>query len=513
MTRVLEIRGAQLARNIALNFLGQIVPILVGIAIIPYLVRGLGADRFGVLSLAWVLLGYISFFDLGLGRAITKFVAECLGGREPERLPSLVWTSVGLQLLFGMVGAVLVGAATPLLVDKLLKIPPVLVGETKRTFFILAASLPVVLATNGFRGVLEAGQRFDLVNYVKVPANVSVFILPAIALPFGLKLPGIVLLLVLARVCTLLAYLAFCSLTFPALAGRFPFDRKLLGELVSYGGWVTVSNIVNPLLVYGDRLFVAGLLSTAALTYYAVPFEVVTRLWIVASGLAAALFPAFSTLEATGSRDRLELLCARSLKYLLLVLGPAVLLTVAFARDILTIWLGPDFAAKSTVAMQVLAVGVLLNSLTYVPYSLLQALNRPDVVAEVFVLELPGYAALLWFLISRFGLPGAASAWCIRVGIEAALFLIVARRLLALSPRVWVDSGVLRSIVALLVLFGSALPASTLSDWPLLARFTPAAACVGLFTWVAWRYLLDDIDRRPVRTIMGTLLSFLKAAN
>jgi len=513
LSKVLEIRATELARNTALNFVGQVVPILVGVATIPYLVRGLGADRFGVLSLAWVVLGYISLFDLGLGRATTKFVAECLGGQDQERLPSLVWTSVGLQLLFGMIGTVLVGAATPLLVDKLLKIPPALMGETKRTFFILAASLPIVLATNGFRGVLEAGQHFDLVNYVKLPANVSVFLLPAVALPFGLKLPGIVLLLVLARVGALLAYLTFCLKRFPALAGKFPLERKLLGVLISYGGWVTVSNIVNPLLVYGDRFFVGALLSTAALTYYSVPFEVVTRIWIVAQGLAAALFPAFSTLEATGSRDKLESLYARSFKYLLIVLGPVVLFAVAFAGDILNIWLGPDFAARSTFLMQVLAVGVLLNSLTHLPYSLLQALDRPDTVAGLFVLELPCYAALLWFSISRFGLPGAAVAWSVRVGIEAILFLIVARELLALSPGVWADGGILKSLFAVAVLFGTALPASTLSGWPLPARFAAATACAGIFAWVAWRYLLDDTDRRPVRTIIRALVAPAKRAN
>ena len=194
-----EVRGGLLARNTALNLLGQVLPLAVGFVTIPYVIRGLGTDRFGVLALAWLLLGYFGLFDLGLGRATTKFVAECLGRGELDRLPQLVWTSLGSQVAFGLLGGLIVSALTPLLVTRILRIPPALIVETRSTFFLLAAALPLVLAMNALRGVLEAVQRFDLVNYVKVPASISVFLLPAIALTFGLRLPGIVLLLVMAR--------------------------------------------------------------------------------------------------------------------------------------------------------------------------------------------------------------------------------------------------------------------------------------------------------------------------
>lgn len=82
MESPLEIQSGLLARNTAMNLVGQVIPLLVGLATIPYVVRGLGADGFGILSIAWVLLGYFSLFDLGLGRATIKFVAEVLFGRE-----------------------------------------------------------------------------------------------------------------------------------------------------------------------------------------------------------------------------------------------------------------------------------------------------------------------------------------------------------------------------------------------------------------------------------------------
>lgn len=82
MESPLEIHGVLLARNTLLNLVGHLVPLLAGLATIPYVVRGLGNDGFGILSIAWALLGYFGLFDPGRGRATTKFVVVVLFGRE-----------------------------------------------------------------------------------------------------------------------------------------------------------------------------------------------------------------------------------------------------------------------------------------------------------------------------------------------------------------------------------------------------------------------------------------------
>ena len=89
--------GRLLAHNTFLNFPGQVLPLLVGMITIPFIIRGLGTERFGLLSLAWVVLGYFTIFDLGLGWATTKFVAEALGKGKEDQLPRLVWMAVTVQ--------------------------------------------------------------------------------------------------------------------------------------------------------------------------------------------------------------------------------------------------------------------------------------------------------------------------------------------------------------------------------------------------------------------------------
>jgi O-antigen/teichoic acid export membrane protein len=504
---MLRIGGRFLARNTALNFIGQAVPLLVGVATIPYVIRGLDTERFGVLSIAWVLLGYLGVFDLGLGRATTKFVAECLGRGEIGRLPGWIWSSLAFQILFGIGGAALVGALTPFVVERVLKIPPSLLGETKTTFFILAASLPVVLAANAVRGVLEAAQRFDLVNYVKVPCNVSVFLIPAIAVPFGIRLPGIVSLLVLARLSAGTVYLVLCCRVFPVLRGSLSFNSKLLRPLAAYGGWVTVANVVGSFLVYSDRFMIGTLLSVAAVTYYTAPYEAIARLSIISSSLAATLFPAFTSIGASvENRMGLGKVYARSVKWLLLTMGPLMALVVAFAAPILRLWLGADFARQSTLVLQILAVGVLINSLAFVPFSLLQALNRPDVTAKFYLVEFPLYGVLLWVLISHLGIAGAALAWTLRGAVDAGLLFGACRRLQFVSPSVLGENGLWRSIAGVCA-FAVPLLLTRLTGATLLTQAALAVLLVLLFGVGAWSFVLDIGDRKFLTSAAGQVVA------
>src|SRR5260370_39762645 len=113
------VRGHLLARNVVWNLIGNGAPLIVAVFSIPILIRGLGKDRFGVLTLAWALIGYASLFDLGLGGALTQLVAKKLGAGEEREIPSLAWTSLLLMLLLGLSGAAVVVLASPWLAHPL----------------------------------------------------------------------------------------------------------------------------------------------------------------------------------------------------------------------------------------------------------------------------------------------------------------------------------------------------------------------------------------------------------
>ena len=494
MKNTLEIRGSLLVRNTALNFMGRIIPLAIAVVTVPYIIRGLGVERFGILSLAWVILGYFSLFDLGLGRATTKFVAEQLGKGEIEKIPKIIWTSLIIQTVIGVVGGIILALITPLLVEKVLRIPFHLINEAIPIFYILSLSVPIVICSRNLMGVLEAGQRFDLINVIQIPSSSLSLLIPAIGIIIGLRLPGIVLVLAITWVLSTLVYFLLCLTVFPPLRQGITIDAKLFRPLFAFGGWVTLSNVLIPILLYLDRFLIGAIVSIGAVAYYTAPYQAVSQLVIVPAVLAVTLFPAFSGLSKVNGKD-LERLYARSLKYIVLILGPIVVITVLFARDILQIWLGTDFALNSTYVFQILALGMLLNALAQMPANLLDGVGRPDIRAKVFLSYVLLYIGCLWLLVSKHGIEGAAVAWTFRAGLELFLFFEASRRLTHISLGVFVSNGLLRGVVVYVGFVMIAFLSFILTKGILVQSLVTLTALI-LFALVAWRYTLDEVEKR-----------------
>ena len=399
---------------------------LAAVFAIPLLVGHLGTERFGILSLIWMAIGYFSVFDLGLGRALTQLVASKLGTTAEAELPPLVWTALYLMALCGLLGMVIMLLLARPLVEHLLKVPPAMQSETVDAILVLALSLPVVVLTSALRGIMEATQDFALVNALRVPLGVATFVGPLLVLPFSTSLVAVTLVLLLVRVVALVAHWRLSLRVLPALRRQAPWRRDAAAALIGFGGWMTVTNLVGPAMVYLDRFLIGGLVSMTAVAYYVAPYELVTKLLIYPAAVSSALFPAF----AAGARgtDR-GLLYRRGIKLIFMVLLPATLLIALLARQILDFWLGTAFAAEGERILQLLAAGVFINALAFVPFALIQSAGRPDLTAKLHLLELPFYALAILALVAWAGVVGVALAWTLRVLVDALAMSLLAAKL------------------------------------------------------------------------------------
>jgi O-antigen/teichoic acid export membrane protein len=479
--------GRLLARNTVWNLFGSAAPMIVALVCIPILIRGLGKERFGILTLAWALIGYASLFDLGLGRALTQLVAQKLGTGEERQIPSLAWTSLLLMLLLGIVGSAIVFLMSPWLAHSALNVTNGLESETLQSFRLLGLSIPFVITTAGLRGLLEAHQRFGLLSALRIPMGVYTFAGPLAVLPFSKSVVPVVAALVAGRIAAWIAHLLLCFKLLPEFRRSIVWERSVVSPLLRFGGWMTVTNVIGPLMVTLDRFLIGALVSVTAVAYYATPYEVVTKFWLLPGALMGVMFPAFSTGFAQ-DRERTAILFGRSLKSLFLLLFPAMLCTVALAQEGLKLWLGPEMAQHSFRVLQWLAVGVFINSLAHVPFVFLQGVGRPDLTATLHLIELPLYLGVLWWLVGRLGIEGAAIAWTGRVMVDALFLFGLAKRYLP-------DKGAIRLQTALVL--GATLlilALAALVEGPFIkgAFLLGATLC---FVLVMWFRILTPEDR------------------
>lgn len=414
-----------LVGNTLWNLAGTFLPLLVGLAVIPPLLHALGIERFGLLSLIWMLTGYLGLLDLGLGRALTKLVAEAAGHARRDDLPRAVWTGLGLMSGFGAIGALALALAAEPLARRLLNIPAPLQAEAVGAIGFLAVSIPVAIATTGLRGVMEGLHLFRLANLIRVPLAALTFLAP---LAVAVVTPDLALVsasLLGVRLVGLAAHWIACLWALPALAQPRRPDRALFRLLLGFGGWLTVTNVVGPLMTYLDRFVIGALFDLAAVAYYTTPYELVTKLLLVPFALTAVLFPTFSRALAQRSEASAPLM-VRSIAAVFVVILPIVMFGVAYAREGLGLWLGEEFASHSFRVGQWLAAGVLMNSMAQIPFTFVQGAGRPDWIAKLHLLELPFYFLALWWALDAAGIVGAAIAWTVRVSVDAVALLWMA---------------------------------------------------------------------------------------
>lgn len=493
-----EIRDSLLAQNTLLNFIAQAVPLFVGLVTIPFIVRGLGIERFGLFSLALVVLGYFTIFDLGLGQATTKFVAETFGKGEITEIPCLVWTAVISQAILGIIGALVLFGITPLLAERILNIPNELIEEAKTTFYLLALSVPAILISASFRGVLEAMQRFDLVNAIKIPTSTSIFLLPLLGLMWGFRLPGIVALIFGTRILALFVFLILAIYLRPELK-KWSASFTLFPQLFFFGGCVTIARSVGAILAYSDRFLIGSIFSMSAVAYYTTPFEAVTKLWIIPASFVITLFPAFSYFTGANDNHKINELVSRSLKYILLIQWPITLVIIIFAREILYIWLGMDFAQKSALTLQILALGVLFSSIAHIPSYLFQGIGRPDLTAKFYSLELPIYLGTAWLLIKNFGITGAAVAWTLRAALDVFLLFGASFTLSRGLPRLLLNEKVPSIGFILLIISAMAYGLKIfINDFPIFLQLLIFIIFFALLGYFIWKKLLNIFDRQLI---------------
>lgn len=421
--------GKLLERNAAWNLIGESSPLIIAVIAIPRLVYGLGTQRFGILLLAWALIGYLSLFDLGVGRALTSLVAQRLGAGGEDSLPPLIWTAILIMSGVGILGGLVLAATSTWLTSSVLKIPNVLQRETLVSLYMLSVALPAVISTTGFRGILEAYQRFGAANAIRIPMGAFSFGAPLIAVSFSRSLIPVVAILALGRFVALIAHIVCCRALLPVMRSPIQWQSNELRPLLSFGGWMTVSNVIAPVMAGMDRMLLGIIISVQAVAYYATPYEVVTKLLIIPAAISGVLFPAFaSTLIADPQRS--QRMYKTATRRMAAIIGPIVVVVIVSAHFGLRLWLGEDFANQSTHVTQILAVGILFNSIAYMPFALVQGSGRSRWTGKLHIAELPAYLILFWIMTHNFGIVGTAVAWSVRSAADAVVLLVMADRIL-----------------------------------------------------------------------------------
>ena len=411
--------------NISWTAVSTLIPICIALFTIPTLINKLGTEKFGILSIVWIVIGYFSLFDFGLSRSLTKIIAEKINVSDQKEIKNIVITALTLMVILGITGGIFSFLINSWLVKNVLQISPILRDEVLNTFNILSLSIPIVIISTGLKGILEGYQEFKLSSLIKLFLGAGSFLTPFAIVSFTDSLIYIVYALIILRLIILILYIITCNKKLYLFKdSKWTVDKKTTKELFKFGTWMTVSNITGPLLLYLGQFFIVSLISSEAVAYFSTPYEMMVKLLLIPTILVTVLFPKFVTLV---QKDKISCirLYKKSLNILFYIMSPLTLIIIFFSKKGLSIWINPSFADNSYHIAQVISLGVFINSFGHISQAFIQANNRPDLTAKLHLLELILYIPYCWFLTKFYYIEGAAFAWLIRVSISTLLLFYI----------------------------------------------------------------------------------------
>lgn len=411
-----------LKRNVALNVLGTVVPLLVAVVTVPLYLQSIGPTRYGILALVWLFAGYFSLLDFGISRATVNLIAKA-GPADRLGQTRILWSALWINLAMGAIG---MGLAYPLAhsLFGLVKFDdPQIRQELVQAIPWLCLTVPVTLVSAVLQGGLEARERFDLANLLGVLGGLATQVLPVlVAYQIDVRLDYLIMAIVLARIAMLVLLVLVLRRAFP-LGAPMRWDRGAVRSLIAFGSWASVSGIISPLLDALDRFVIGAKLSAADVALYAVPFSIADKLRIVPRALARAAYPRMSSLPPQEAAQLYRQLMGGSLR----LMTPLVLMMIVACKHLLQLWIGADPHSISGAIAIVLLCGAWCNSIAMIPFVYLQARGRPNVTAKIHLLEFIPFVLFLFAMVAAFGVVGAAIAWAGRMLLDCILLCVSAR--------------------------------------------------------------------------------------
>lgn len=417
--------------HVGWNIAGLSLPLCIAAITVPQLLEKLGHERFGLLALAWGLVGYASALDLGIGRALTQQCSKLRGERRLDDVPDLLATATLITLFTGLAGALAIVILALISDRNWVGATSTTTVEIKISILLLAIALPAQAISATYRGVNEAFLNFKNINLLRVFLGAVNFAGPYLMSYMTTSLHFLVLTLVVSRVAALyffrnFAYRCLADHEIKTVQGKYSKDAAK--TLFSFGAWMTVSSVISPVLVQADRFVIASVISATAVSAYVLPYEVVVQTLILVGAVSSVMFPQLSRMIQE-NQNGWQTYFWSCLKKVALTMSVVCTLVFLFIPYFLPWWIGKSINGDSLLVGKILCFGVFANSISAMFFSLLHAFGKTKLTAKIHLIELPVFLLALVSLTTNYGVMGAAVAWVGRMIFDGLVMAVGARNL------------------------------------------------------------------------------------
>lgn len=420
--------------NMISSAAGYAVPMLVALVTTPLLIRGLGEAAYGLQSLFAVIIGYLTFMDMGLDLPITKYLAEDSARKNTVVQNLLLNTTLQLYAGIGLFGFLVIVLLANWFVYSIFKVPENLASDAVTVFRLAGIGFLGSVGTSWGRSIAMGLQRFDLTFSVSIVFGTAGTLIGLGVVYAGYGIVGYVLTRAIFTVVTGPAYFILTRRLLPEFTFRWGLDKETIRRVRGYLGYGTFNRIISGLVSSLDKTLLAAWVSVAAVGIYSVPLTLVVSLSYMLAYMLGFIFPMASELQGLGQMNRLRDIYIRSSQFIVALAG-LVFIPIFILGDLfLALWT-PTISSRAAGVLQLLALASYIGTLTAVlPNSVMVGLGNIRQFTVYSTLRAVVLAISCFIFIRTLGIEGAGWALLCTTVVDIIYLYIFLRYYIQIEP-------------------------------------------------------------------------------
>lgn len=397
--------------NLLAGLINSIWSALVGFAIVPFYLKYLGIEAYGLIGFFVTIQAVLGFLDMGMAPTINREVARCYAVGQLHEAGKLLHTLAVVYWVVAGLIVILMVLLAPMIAGYWLKSKLLTTENTFNALILMGVVIACRWPASLYQAALIGAAR------VKVSSGINIA-----ATTFGGLGAVAVLAFISPTIEAFFAWQAFVGLLY-AVAMRaaawkiisrkehLQFNLNTLKFVWKFTAQMGGVGLTALLITQVDKVVLSKTLSLDAFGTYMLASVVVGGLNVFIIPLFNVVYPRFSSLVAGGQFEELLQLYKLGTRAFASVIFPVAITLVVFAERIVFFWTGNAVVAASAApVIGMLATATALHGMMYFPYSLQLAFGMAKLALITNIILAVVLIPLVVILSQEYGANGGAMA-------------------------------------------------------------------------------------------------------
>ena len=428
----------KLARNLSAGLASTVASAIVGLAVIPFYIRNLGIEAYGLIGIFATLQALFQVLDFGMGATINREVArQPLGNTSRETrslLHSVAIVYWAIALSIGLLVFVFADQISMQWQSSSRLSRESITSAVRLIGAVIACRFPISLYQSTLIGSQSILQSSALALGLSVVGNIgAVFVIahlsPTIEAFFCWQAATGLAFALVARACA-----------WNALGGKAAtsFNLKLLLPVARFSGAMIALTMAGLIFSQLDKIILSRMLNLQDFGKYALAALVAGSLTLLIGPVYNIIFPRFSAMVAADEIQEATRLYGLATRFLSTLLFPLAMVLGVFGKDIIELWTkNPALAAEVAPIVTLLAIGNALHGTMYVPHALQLAFGKVRIPIAINTVLMVLVAPLMVLFVIKYGPIGGAVAWLVLHICYVALCTYLTHRYVLPKASAW----------------------------------------------------------------------------